>query len=159
MVNYIKSYFSKYFAEFIISKVPLLFFFFFLIFSIGIHFMQGWTATTRHGVTRKRSTKRLKHTGNLRIFENPYQQRKPRKTKAIHTNVIFSHNFSQHLQMSCLKNHHAKNQIVCLTISFTVPLQKGKVKVSHAKTNHIYHKLKMPLQSQMITIKPGFFCK
>ena len=27
--------------------------------------MQGWTATTRHGVTRKRSTKRLKHTGNL----------------------------------------------------------------------------------------------
>ena len=27
--------------------------------------MQGLTATTRHGVTRKRSTKRLKHTGNL----------------------------------------------------------------------------------------------
>ena len=27
--------------------------------------MQDWTATTRHGVTRKRSTKRLKHTGNL----------------------------------------------------------------------------------------------
>ena len=42
----------------------LIFFFFF--FSIGIHsMMQGWTATTRHGVTRKRSTKRLKHTGNL----------------------------------------------------------------------------------------------
>ena len=34
-------------------------------FLIGIHAMQGWTATTRHGVTRKRSTKRLKHTGNL----------------------------------------------------------------------------------------------
>ena len=31
----------------------------------GIHSMEGWTATTRHGVTRKRSTKRLKHTGNL----------------------------------------------------------------------------------------------
>ena len=31
----------------------------------GIHSMPGWTATTRHGVTRKRSTKRLKHTGNL----------------------------------------------------------------------------------------------
>ena len=28
--------------------------------------MQGWTATTRHGVTTiERSTKRLKHTGNL----------------------------------------------------------------------------------------------
>ena len=27
-------------------------------FLIGIHFMQGWTATTTHGVTRKRSTKR-----------------------------------------------------------------------------------------------------
>ena len=36
----------------------------FSFFLIGIHSMQGWTATTRHGVTRKRSTKRLKHTGN-----------------------------------------------------------------------------------------------
>ena len=34
-------------------------------FLIGIHSMQGRTATTRHGVTRKKSTKRLKHTGNL----------------------------------------------------------------------------------------------
>ena len=32
---------------------------------IGIHPMQGWTATTRHRVVRKRSIKRLKHTGNL----------------------------------------------------------------------------------------------
>ena len=32
---------------------------------IRIPFMQGSTATTRHGVTRKRSTKRLKYTGNL----------------------------------------------------------------------------------------------
>ena len=31
----------------------------------GIHCMQDWTATMRHGVTRKRSTKRLEHTGNL----------------------------------------------------------------------------------------------
>ena len=31
---------------------------------LGIHFMQGWTATTRR-VTRKRSTERLRHTGNL----------------------------------------------------------------------------------------------
>ena len=27
--------------------------------------MQDWTATTRHEVTRKRSTKRLEHTENL----------------------------------------------------------------------------------------------
>ena len=32
---------------------------------IEIHSMQGWTATTRHKVTRKRSKKRLQHTGNL----------------------------------------------------------------------------------------------
>ena len=38
---------------------------FVLFKKIGIHSMQGWAATTRHGVTRKRSTKRLKHTGNL----------------------------------------------------------------------------------------------
>ena len=35
------------------------------IFLIGIHSMQGLTETSRHGVKRKRSTKRLKHTGNL----------------------------------------------------------------------------------------------
>ena len=34
-------------------------------FLIGIHSMQGWTATTRHGVTREGSTKRLEHTENL----------------------------------------------------------------------------------------------
>ena len=34
-------------------------------FKIGIHSMQGWTDTTRHGVTRKWSIKRLKHTANL----------------------------------------------------------------------------------------------
>ena len=31
----------------------------------GIHSMQGWTAIKRHEASRKRSTKRLKHTGNL----------------------------------------------------------------------------------------------
>ena len=31
---------------------------------IGVHSMQDWTATARHGVTRKRSTKELQHTGN-----------------------------------------------------------------------------------------------
>ena len=36
-----------------------------VFFLIGIHSMQGRTATASHRVTRKRSTKRLKHTGNL----------------------------------------------------------------------------------------------
>ena len=31
-------------------------------FKIEVHSMQGWTATTRHGVTRKRTTIRLKYT-------------------------------------------------------------------------------------------------
>ena len=35
------------------------------LFLIGIHSLHGLTATTRHGVARKRSTKRLKHTANL----------------------------------------------------------------------------------------------
>ena len=30
-----------------------------LFFLIGIHSMQGWTVTTRHGDTRKRSTKKI----------------------------------------------------------------------------------------------------
>ena len=34
-------------------------------FLIGIHTMQGRTATRRHGVKGKRGNKRLKHTGNL----------------------------------------------------------------------------------------------
>ena len=34
---------------------------------IGIHSKQGCTATTMHGVTRKRNIKRLKHTGNLSL--------------------------------------------------------------------------------------------
>ena len=38
---------------------------FFLKKKIGIPSMQGWTATTRDGVTRKGNTKRLRHTRNL----------------------------------------------------------------------------------------------
>ena len=34
-------------------------------FLIWIHSIQSWAATTRHRVTRKRSTKRLQHTKNL----------------------------------------------------------------------------------------------
>ena len=30
-----------------------------MFFLIGIHSMQGWTAAMRHGVTRKRSTKKI----------------------------------------------------------------------------------------------------
>ena len=41
------------------------FMFFYFIFLIEIHFMQGQTATPRHGVTGKRSTKRLNHMGTL----------------------------------------------------------------------------------------------
>ena len=44
-----------------IGELPIYLFF----FLIGIHSMQGWTATTRHRVTRKTSTKRLEHIGNL----------------------------------------------------------------------------------------------
>ena len=36
-----------------------------LLFSIEIHSMQGWTATKRHGVTRKEVQKRLQDTENL----------------------------------------------------------------------------------------------
>ena len=34
-------------------------------FLIGVHTMQGWTATTKHGVTRKEAQKRLQGTKNL----------------------------------------------------------------------------------------------
>ena len=37
----------------------------FFFFLIVIRPMQGWTATTKHGVTGKRSTTRLRHIGNL----------------------------------------------------------------------------------------------
>ena len=37
----------------------------YLFFLIGNHSMQGWTTIARHGATRKRSAKSLKHTGNL----------------------------------------------------------------------------------------------
>ena len=54
------------FMHWSLSIAPEIFWFsdFFLI---GIHSKQRWTATTRHGVIRKKSTKRLKHTENLFI--------------------------------------------------------------------------------------------
>ena len=36
-----------------------------IFYLTGIYYMQGWTATTWGGVTRKRNTKRLRQTGNL----------------------------------------------------------------------------------------------
>ena len=42
-----------------------------IFFLIEILSMESWWATARHGVTRKRSTKRLKHTGNL-FRKNPH---------------------------------------------------------------------------------------
>ena len=42
------------------KRHPSIFFFF-----IGIHSMQGGTATARHGVTRKEAQKRLQGTENL----------------------------------------------------------------------------------------------
>ena len=36
-----------------------------LFFEIGFHPMQGTTATTRHGVARKKAQKRLQGTENL----------------------------------------------------------------------------------------------
>ena len=66
------------------------------------------------------------------------KKRKLWKTAAIHTNITFTHSFSQHVQISCLKNQHAKNQIVYLIASFTIPLRKEKVKVSYAKISRIF---------------------
>ena len=66
------------------------------------------------------------------------KKRKLWKTAEIHTNITFSHNFSQHVQMLCLKNQCAKSQTVCLTTSFKMVLRKNKIKVSHTKINHIF---------------------
>ena len=49
----------------IVSKMWLKGLFDFSKKKIWAHSMQGWTATTRHGVTRKSHKERLKHTGNL----------------------------------------------------------------------------------------------
>ena len=54
-------------------KIPILILLYFcllcwLFFLIGIHSIQGWTATMRHGVTRKEAQKRLQDTENLLRF-------------------------------------------------------------------------------------------
>ena len=45
-------------------------FFFFCFFLVGIHPMQGWTATARHGVTRKEAQKGLQDIEDL-FRKNP----------------------------------------------------------------------------------------
>ena len=49
------------------------------------------------------------------------------------------------LTIPCSKNQYAKNQIACLTTSFTIPLQKDKVKISHTVAA-FFHTIKMLLQ-------------
>ena len=46
-------------------KIFLMKTFLFCFFIIATHSMQGCTTTTRHGASRKRNIKRLRHTGNL----------------------------------------------------------------------------------------------
>ena len=70
------------------------------------------------------------------------KKRKLWKTAVIHTNVTFNQNVSQHVQIPCLKNQYAKNQIVCLTTSWTIPLRKDKVKISHTKISHNFSRNK-----------------
>ena len=54
----------QYFQESILTILAT-FYFFILFFFIRIYFMQCCTATKRHGVNRKRSTKKINHAGNL----------------------------------------------------------------------------------------------
>ena len=51
--------------------------------------MQGWTATTRHGIIRKRSTKRLKHTWNL-LRKNLQLNSRLKANKIIGRGKVFS---------------------------------------------------------------------
>ena len=57
-------FFRNHIMDFLIS-ITVADFFFFFFFLIRIHSMQGWTAPTRHGVTRKEAQKRLHDTENL----------------------------------------------------------------------------------------------
>ena len=75
-------------------------------------------------------------------FENPYLWMKSslrrrgncRKPQQL-TQILHLAKFSKHVQISCLKNQHPKNQIICLTASFIIALRKDKLKVSHARIN------------------------
>ena len=60
-----KKRFLESFLFFAAHFYPRLFFFVLGIFLVRIHSMQGWAASISYGVTRKRSTKRLKLTVEL----------------------------------------------------------------------------------------------
>ena len=81
----------------------------------------------------------------------------------IHVNITFSHNFPQHVQISCLKNQHGKNHIVCLTVSFKIGFTKKislKVKIIHTKINHIFSRNKSASKElHNYPIHMVFFCK
>ena len=53
----------------------------------GIHSMQGWTATTGHGATRKRSTKIVKHTRNHAIYQNNKETLKKKEVEPVESVV------------------------------------------------------------------------
>ena len=55
-------------------------------FLIGINSIQGRTASTRHGVTRKRNIKRLQHTENL--FRKNLQLKMSVNSRLIVTKII-----------------------------------------------------------------------
>ena len=59
-------YFSFCLTTSLLIRLHFCFFFLFaFVFLIAIHSMQGWTATMRHGVTRKEAQKRLQDKKNL----------------------------------------------------------------------------------------------
>ena len=55
---------TKYFVQLLVTNL------FIYLFLIGIHSMQDWRATRRHGVTRKEAQKRLQDKQNL-FRKNP----------------------------------------------------------------------------------------
>ena len=80
-------------------------------FLIGIHFMQGSRATTRHGFTRKRSSKRFKtyrtlNDSNDTNFESkffsPFSTKKSFVDKDQDPDVNFYHNVSVWRKMYCV---------------------------------------------------------
>ena len=94
------------------------------------------------------------------ILNKVKKKRKMWETAEIPANIAFTHDFPQHIQILCLKNQHAKTQIVCLTTSFTIPLRKGKVKVSTAKISLIFSRNKYAsTEPHNYPINLFFFCK
>ena len=82
--------------------------------------MQDYTATMRHGVTRKRSTKRLKHTGIC--LERTYSQKISVNSRLRATKIIGQRKalYGQRIPVpSCTRKETVDIQ-VCLTQSKNV---------------------------------------